>query len=244
MKKFPIVICLDVEPNERAIDPRIAADWTGFEKTFEFFEELRPKLEDATGAAVHFSWGVRMDPQIAQVYGNPAWAIGRYGRLFDRLVASGDEIGLHVHCWRWDEALGNWISDMGNQEWVEGCVRMAFEAFEESLHRRCLSFRFGDRWINNATLDLVEQLGVRYEVTIEPGRTKLIVPEAHTGKAVDWSLALRQPYHPAKTNVLESSNSDSRSFWVVPLTTFDPDQVWNSLSPNGHEAFQPSFLRG
>jgi hypothetical protein len=242
MEKLPIVICIDVEPEERAINPRVAADWVGFEKTFEFFEELRPQLQDATGSPVHFSWGVRMDPQIAHVYGNPAWAVARYGRLFDRLAASGDDIGLHVHPWRWDEGFGEWIADMGNQEWVDSCVRMGFEAFEESLHRPCLSFRFGDRWINHATVGLVERLGARYELTIEPGRTTLLVPEAHTGCAPDFSLAPRLPYHPSKTNFIESSDSSSRSFWALPLTTFNPDQVWRSLSAKGKEYRQPSFF--
>ena len=147
MEKIPIVICIDVEPEERAIDPNVAADWVGFERTFEFFEGLRPHLEDATGSLVHFSWFVRMDPQVAHTYGNPAWSVLRYRRLFDRMAASGDEIGLHTHAWRWEDGFNGWFSDMGNQEWVDHCVRMGFDAFKQSLNRPCQSFRFGDHWL-------------------------------------------------------------------------------------------------
>jgi len=243
MEKLPIVICVDVEPEERAIEPKVASDWLGFEKTFEFFEQLRPHLEDVTGTAAHFSWFVRMDPQIAQAYGGPAWSVARYGRLLDRLSASGDEIGLHIHAWRWDQAFGNWIADMGNQEWVDSCVRMGFEAFEQSLRRPCLSFRFGDHWMNNATLDLVERLGARFDLTVEPGRKKLLNTEPYTGIPPDYSLTPSQPYRPSKTNFTEGSDSTARQLWVVPLSTFDPDRVLSFLQANGKEDRQPTFLQ-
>ncbi len=243
MEKLPIVICIDVEPEERAIDPKVAAEWLGFEKTFEFFEKLRPQLEDVTGAAAHFSWFVRMDPQIAQTYGSPAWSVARYGRLLDCLSASGDEIGLHIHAWRWDEAFGNWIADMGNQEWVDSCVRMGFETFEQGLKRPCRSFRFGDHWMNNATLDLVERLGARFDLTVEPGRKKLLLPEPYTGCAPDYSLVPPQPYRPSKTNFTECSDSTARELWVVPLSTFDTDRVLSFLRANGKEHRKTSFLQ-
>jgi hypothetical protein len=243
MEKLPIVICIDVEPDERAIDPRVAAEWFGFEKTFEFFERLRLQLEDVTGTAAHFSWFVRMDPQIAQAYGSPAWSIAHYGRLFYRLSSSGDEIGLHIHPWRWDDAFGNWISDMGNQEWVNSCVRMGFEAFEQSLKRPCRSFRFGDHWMNNATLDLLERLGARYDLTAEPGRKKLLTTEPCTGFPPDYTLIPPRPYRPAQANFTECSDSTARKLWIIPLSTFDPDRVSSFLQTTGKEHRKTSFLQ-
>jgi len=48
-RRIPILICIDVEPNERKLDPQVRVDWTGFEKSYEFFSELRPRLEMVTG---------------------------------------------------------------------------------------------------------------------------------------------------------------------------------------------------
>ena len=242
MEKIPIVICIDVEPEERAIDPNVAADWIGFEKTFEFFEELRPRLEDTTRSAVHFSWFVRMDPQIAHTYGSPAWPVIRYRRLFDRIAASGDEVGLHIHPWRWDEGFDGWISDMGNQEWVGHCVRMGFDAFEQSLNQPCRSFRFGDHWMNDATLDLVEKLGGRFDLTPEPGRKMLALPEPHTGCPPDYTLVPHQPYRPSKVSFTQCSDSESRELWVVPLSTCDSDQMLSSLSAQGNGLHRGSFF--
>lgn len=242
MEKIPIAICIDVEPEKRAIDPNIVADWVGFERTFEFFEELRPRLEDATRSAVHFSWFVRMDPQIAHAYGSPAWPVIRYRRLFDRIAASGDEIGLHIHAWRWDEGLDGWIADMGDQEWVDHCVCMGFDAFKQSLNRPCQSFRFGDHWMNDATLDLVEKLGARFDLTAEPGRKALFLPEPYTGCPPDYTRVPRRPYHPSKVNFTECSNAQSRELWSVPLSTCNPDQVLSFLTENGDGRRPASFL--
>ena len=186
MKKIPVIICIDVEPDLRAIDPNAESDWVGFEKTLEFFRELRPRLEQVTGSPAHFSWFVRMDPQIAHTYGFPAWPVTRYRRLFDYIAESGDEIGLHVHAWRWDTCSNRWIADMGDQEWVEQCIRMSFEAFEQSLARSCRSFRFGDHWINDATLDLVEELGAWFDLTTEPGLKRPKLPDECVGSGADF----------------------------------------------------------
>ena len=42
---------------------------------------------------------LRMDEQIARVYGDPAWAADNYGPQLDEMAASGDELGLHPHAW-------------------------------------------------------------------------------------------------------------------------------------------------
>jgi hypothetical protein len=230
MEKIPIVICIDVEPDARVTDPNVAIDWAGFEKTFEFYEQLRPHLQDATQSLVHFSWFVRMDPQIADTYGSPDWAIARYRRLFDRMEAAGDDIGLHTHAWRWEPESNEWIADMGDQEWVDHCVQMAFAAFEQSMNRKCQSFRFGDHWMNDATLALVERLGARFDLTVEPGRKELSIPERYTGSPPDYSQAPQQPYRPSKLNFTEHDAEQKRELWAVPLSTCDADQLLKSLT--------------
>src|SRR5687768_1049398 len=109
--RIPILICIDAEIDERRVDPCAPVDWKGFEKSYEFFNELRPRLEMATNSPVHFSWFLRMDPQIAHVHGSPAWVVTRYPELIEGLKAAGDELGLHLHANRWDEHSQDWIAD-------------------------------------------------------------------------------------------------------------------------------------
>ena len=97
MNKIPILICIDVEPDDREIDPDVRHDWKGFEKSYEFFTQLRPRLKAVTGSPVHFSWFLRMDPQIDHTYGSPTYVVTRYRDLLQKLSMMGDELGLHTH---------------------------------------------------------------------------------------------------------------------------------------------------
>lgn len=194
MNRIPVVMCVDVEPEERLISSVPQESWCGFETSVKFFSDQRRRLEAVTGSPVHYSWFFRMDPQIAQVYGTASWVAKRYFSIIQELKQAGDALGLHVHPWRWDRKLSQWIADFGDQEWVEQCVRIGFESFFEELGESCRDFRFGDHWMNNATLDLIDRLGAKYDLTIEPGQKRGHVSEAFTGSFVDYTYVPQYPY--------------------------------------------------
>lgn len=214
------MICIDIEPDERAIDPRVRADWTGFEKSFEFFSELRPRLETATGSPVHFSWFLRMDPQVTHTYGSPDWVVTRYPRLIKDLEAAGDELGIHTHAWRWDEKSQNWVSDFGNPQWIDHCVRSSFDAFRASMNRKCRSFRFGDHWTNDQTVGLLEELGARFDLTVEPGSARTILTgDPFTGSFPDFMRIPQIPYRPGKKDFKKRGVWRKRDLWIIPISS-------------------------
>ncbi len=219
MKKIPVLICIDVEPDERAINPHRTDDWKGFEKIFDLFGQLRPRLEAATRSPAHVSWFLRMDPQITRVYGSASWAAARYRRLIEEIEAAGDEVGLHTHAWAWDEKSLRWIQDFGNQPWVAHCVRSSFEAFRQSFNRPCLSFRFGDHWMNDATLELVSELGARFDLTLEPGRKGGSIPEPFTGSLPDYTQVPRRPYYPSRLDFRKRAREREGGICIIPVST-------------------------
>lgn len=222
MRKIPIIICIDVEPKEREIDSAIAKDWEGVEETFKFFSDLRPRLEVATGAPVNFSWFFRMDPQIEHTYGLSWWVINRYGEAIKQLELAGDELGLHTHAYRWDGELHKWIVDHGDQKWIDRCLHMSFEAYQSAFGRPCLSFRFGDHWMNNETMGLLESLGVKFDLTVEPGKKAtpaLYIEELHTGSLPDYMTTPRWPYRPSRQDFRKHSHTQGRGLWLIPLST-------------------------
>jgi hypothetical protein len=224
-RKIPIILCIDVEPLEREIDRVVAKDWDGVEETFRFLSDVRPALAAATGAPVKFSWFFRMDPQIADTYGDPSWVVRRYGKIIEQLERAEDEFGLHTHAWRWDERFKRWVVDHADQEWVEHCLRMSFEAYRRAFGRSCYSFRFGDHWMNNATIDLLESLGVRFDLTVEPGMKPapaLVLKELHTGSLPDYTVTPRRPYRPAREDFRKASATTDRRLWMIPLSTGRP----------------------
>jgi hypothetical protein len=221
LNAIPVILCVDFEPYNRQIRPDEGENWEGVAETAEYFGALRSRLEEVTGAPAHFNWFFRMDPQIEHAYGSAGWAAERYGEVIERFDAAGDELGLHTHAWRWDEGAGRWVTDHDNQRWVEHCVRMSFEAYREAFGRPCLSFRFGDRWMNEETMDLLESLGVRFELTLEPGRIPRPYPtdKSPVGTLPDFVGVPRRPYRPSRRDFREHEPGNERDLWAIPVST-------------------------
>ena len=220
--KIPIIMCVDVEPDERILDRTSPSPWRGFEATFDFFSKLRPRLASATGAPVHFSWFFRMDPQVQETYGRADWPVKNYWSYVENFKQHGDAVGLHVHTYRWDIKRQTWVVDHADQAWADYCVQTSFSAYRDFFKARCEFFRFGDKWISDATLNLVERLGARFDLTLEPGlfaATSIMKTEISTGSLPDFIGVPKVPYRRSKTNFRVADPSNKDGLWMIPLST-------------------------
>ena len=240
-------MCIDVEPDTRQIDPGVRAPWLGFEACHEFFNKLRPRLKSATGSPVHFNWFFRMDPQIARTYGSAGWVANRYASLISELKGAGDALGLNTHAWRWHETGSEWIGDLADQTWVDECVRTSFRAFRESFGESCLFFRFGDCWMNNATHALIEKLGARFDLTLEPRLRGGPLTKPLAGELADCDLVPLYPYRASRKDFRIPGSFLKRRLWTIPLSagstnwTADPSGS-RRHDNNGHQGGFDSTL--
>ncbi len=211
---MPIVFGVDVEPDSRTIVPGEPMGVDGFHACVAWLEDLRPRLEDATGRPVRFTWFFRMDPQIEALGGRPDALVMPLLPELDRLRARGDTIGLHTHMGRWDPATAGWLVDHGDPDWVAHCISTAFAAYAATFGEPCLRHRFGDRFMSPAALDLVGALGAEVDLTVEPGkpRTDRVDMTAPATGEIPSTLHLRsEPMRHASSNL-----------WLLPLTAGDP----------------------
>lgn len=221
-QSIPVTLCIDVEPDRPFNHRSNPMPWEGYLRAVDFFSGFREELERVSAGPVHLSWFYRMDPQVAEIHGDPGWVISNYRDRFEVLAGAGDEAGLHVHPFRWSKEADTWIQDYGNQSWVEHSVQMAFESFRRELKRGCVSFRFGDRWMNNRTFRLLESLGVCYDMTLEPGSRKMTsyhdsIP--HTGFIPDQRKVPQHIYRPAQSDYQHSDVSRCDGPFVLPVST-------------------------
>jgi len=224
----PVFLCVDVEPDERHAEPAHADSLRGVEAMFEHLEGLRPRLAAASGDPVRFLWFVRCDPQIADVYGAAGHLLTRYAGTFERLRAAGDGIGLHVHPWHRADGGGEWIADYGGTAWIEECTEVSFATYREHFGTACELHRFGDRWFGPDALPLLERLGVRFDLSIEPGApgVRALAPgEASAGSIPDYVRAPRVPYRPSRTDFLRPDSEGGRGLWEIPLSSHDPSSA-------------------
>jgi peptidoglycan/xylan/chitin deacetylase (PgdA/CDA1 family) len=212
----------DCEPDPRLVRRDSPANWTGFARFFDYLSEQREAIRARTYAPARFSWFWRMDLQIEDAYGGADWPLRTYAQQLAEAERRGDETGLHTHAWRWDDGHREWVADHGTQSVVEQCVRHSFTAFECALGRPCRVFRFGDGWINEATLRLLEELGVHIDLTIEPGRLgvpSLVATEHSTGSIPDRREAPTQPYRPSRGDFRKPDRDSTTRIWCFPVTT-------------------------
>ena len=219
----PVVLCFDVEPDE--IDVLPTTPWLGFERLLERVGPWRENLAAATGRPVRFNWFLRMDPQIADVYGSATWVVDRYGADIDRLRSDGDLIGLHPHALRWSEANGRSVADHADADWVDYCIRVSCETYAAAFGGPCRAQRFGDRLMTARAARLIAQLGVQYDLSIEPGTRPLRALHpgtVTTGYTADMRTAPREPYRPSADDPMRTG--DGR-LWMIPLTSMNPDPM-------------------
>jgi len=216
-------LLIDVEPDGRFVDPTVPVPWHGFEATIAALPQLRDRIARATGRPVHFSWFVRADPQVEVIHGDFGWAFERYAGDFARFLHEGDEVGLHVHPYRWLPEQSDWMTDFGDPAWIEHNLRLAFASYERALGRSCRTFRFGDGWMDRATFALLAELGAAYDATIEPGRPGRATfhpAHPHSGAIPHYARAPRDPYRPSALDLLVPQvGGASPGPWEVPVST-------------------------
>ncbi len=235
---IPVIMIIDVEPDGFFVSRDEPVPWAGYETVHQVFHAFRPLWSAKTGAPVHYSWYFRMDPQVAKVYGSAAWVATYYAKFMDDYVAAGDELGLHTHAYRWDEALDSWVVDHGNQPWIHFCVQTSFTAFYQAFGRQCDSFRFGDRWMNNETIALVESLGARFDLTLEPGQAAALAgfpDKPFTGSLPDYTGVPRAPFQRSERDYRKPDPGRHDGIWMIPLSTVAANdstvllRLWNRL---------------
>ena len=212
------MINVDVEPDP--FHPVSPDPWYGFEAAYRYLTDLRPVLEDRTGAAVRFCWFLRMDPAIEVIYGDAQYVARSYEKLLGDLMEHGDEIGLHTHLYRWLPSKKSWRLNFYDQQWIDDCVQSSLSAYAEAFGGQCSSIRFGF-WINHHTVELLNRSGVRYDLSLNPGQRPRWRFEL-SDHPIGWYPSLlnipREPYHPSRTDFRRMDSQDSMEITMIPLT--------------------------
>jgi len=219
---IPVILTIDVEPDEFLVDRNNPGPWSGFEFCQGYLETLRQEFRQATGRPVHLNWMLRMDPQIATAYGTATWAVDRYGDFFAACLSQGDAIGLHVHNYRWSDSLNNWIDDSANSEWMTCCLETAVDAFRDAFGSPATVLRFGSYWQSTDSVNVAERLGIRYDLSIEPGvlSTAGVGGRPHTAPTPSFTRVPRVPYVPSPEDFRRpGSDPASRQITLIPLTS-------------------------
>ena len=231
--RIPVMLCIDIEPDEFSVEPHTCKPWHGYELTHAYFRDWRAALQQVSGRDVHFNWFIRMDPQVELAHGNAAWCAERYASFLTECIEAGDELGIHVHTYRWCEAAGGWLDDHGQQDWVSECLQTAVDGYRRCFGKPARSLRFGNYWSSTHAINQAEALGLTFDLTVEPG----LPPNSfdprkppHSGPLPDYYHVPREPYAPSRQAFRRKTHHDDRKITLIPLTSA---RLMNGFGPAG-----------
>ncbi len=178
---------------------------------------MRDRLSEATGKPAAFTWGLRMDPQVAETYGSASWVADKHGDLLEKLTDAGDELAVHTHVWRWDSEGRLWVNDFQDPAWGEHCLTMGLDAYKAAFGHACRTHRGGDHFLSGTMLPLLERAGVKVDLTVEPGLPPRGPEKGETarGASPDYRGVPDRPYR---------SNPDS---FPAPDPATNSDPLWS-----------------
>ena len=221
-QKIPIITCFDVEPDLRLIQREKKEPWLGYEQIQPILEELRSRLAEATQSSVHYSWYFRLDQQIETVYGSAAWPLEKYENLVRQSEKARDEMGIHPHTYRWDEARNNWVAVHDEIDYGFAAIELSLSTYQSFFHHPCRSLRMGDRWIRDETIGFLEKHGIQYDLTLEPGQKSqphVVRNELHTGSIPSFAGIPQKPYRPHKNCFSRPDPLRQDGLWMIPLSS-------------------------
>lgn len=221
--RIPVILCIDVEPDEFFVDKDNPKPWSGFEFCHDYLNNFRSRLEKSTDHSVHFCWSLRMDPQVAIAYGSPTWVADKYANYLEEYRSKGDDLGIHVHTYRWSDSLDGWLDDCGNSEWAEECLLSSADSYKKVFGESSRTLRFGNFWLSTKAIHQAETLGIEYDLTVEPGLGSVWQygnKPPQSGPTPSFCRVPRVPYTPSRSDFREINNDGSnRRITMLPLTS-------------------------
>ena len=220
-RPIPVMMGVDVEPDARLVDLSDPS-WSTASAFFAKIAELRSRVRDVSGQPLRMTWFPRADPQVEIANGSAEWALRHFEADWEDAKRQGDEVGLHMHPWRWDAQAGAWCQDHGDEAWVLQCVRSSISAYRKVFGKPPAAYRGGDRYLSNAVVRLLEEEGVQIDLTLEcmPGTARLVERERGTGTIPDGANVPMRAYRPSAADFRVADPARSTRLGMLPLTAY------------------------
>lgn len=192
MRELPAALSFDLDPDifDESISSSNARTRLSWRSISEGVPAIRDEL-DAFAPDVPVTWFVRVDNQIADIYGRPGHLLEQHRGLFEDLRARGDEIAWHPHLYR--RTGEGW-----EQETDDAALLTAMQAAIADM--RALGFdprcgRIGEAYGSNGLMAAFDTCGIAYDSTAMSGRKRV-----DGERTIDWLDTPRTAYRPSKAD--------------------------------------------
>lgn len=193
--------------------------WRGITEGIPNAKEIANDFVDSYDKNPKFTLFVRSDEQINEIYDDYAFEYRGFFNLWHELKRDGDEIGWHPHLWRWTDEYKTWYQEIEDERWIERCLMGGYKAIPEEF--KPLSVRMGWDFHNNFTMQTLDNLGIKCDLSALPGlRSEGAEVHQVIVDKYNWISSPKKPYKPCKTNYqVACNNMRALRITEIPLTT-------------------------
>ena len=135
------------------------------------------------------------------------------------LKSNGDEVGIHIHTWVWDQELSKWVQTKDPKHEIEIVLR-SLDMFRKKLGFTPSSVRMGWNTMSNEIMRTLDASGLLVDSSAIPGAFS----SRKFGKRdnfYDWSRAPNEPYHPSYKDYQRPGNMN---ILEIPTSTCETNK--------------------
>jgi hypothetical protein len=248
-KVLYIVIGCDCDPDRprfggTRIDQRLSPHkWRGVSEGIPCLKKLCEKVKDRMGHAPKYTWCVRCDQQIKQIYGSPSWVLSEFLDRWNDLEGQGDEVGWHLHLWRWHEARNCWRQEISDENWICKNMEEGYQSFRKAWGKPPTCLRTGWTFHSNLTMNKANELGITVDFSALPGFSSSLSPDSKRFENyVDWEVTPAFPYHPSSKDYRRPTLNEKESLNLIEIPCSVLESALLSFLDNTVRAFKYKTL--
>jgi hypothetical protein len=190
---LPIALTFDLDPDVfdesiESTEQRRKLTWRCITNGIPRISDRLSSFKDTLGNSPRPTWFVRVDNQIAEFYGRPAFLLEHYCRAFDAVGAAGHEIGWHPHLYRavdggWEQETDAAVLDARMDEALRDMLE---------LGHRPVCARIGEAYGSVGIMRTLDRLGIKFDATAMAGRRRV-----DSQRMIDWIPTPHDGYRPS-----------------------------------------------
>jgi len=220
-----VIIGCDCDPDRpqyggTRYDTRAPLRWRGVREGIRRAREIADGVRDDSGNPARITWCLRSDLQMAEIYGDCAWAYSEFSDLWEELAGGGDELAWHPHLWRWHDQEACWYQEMEDEDWMRRCLREGYRALSDRMGHAPTTSRMGWEFHNDVTMQQLNDLGIKVDFSAIPGRFTAGRPDRWGSMFnchVDWRGTPEHPYHPSASDFRTEADEHGKALDVLEL---------------------------
>lgn len=213
MAASDLYIVISIDTDEDTYDKNVfqgaeIVTWKGVEEGIPKILSELAGYTDGDGHAIKYTWFVRCDRQLQEIFGDPAHFYRYYRELWRQRAAQGDEIAWHPHLYEHD------LNARNSEEQIildlHDCYRAA-----RSTGSDITTSRIGRSFCSNGVVRTLQNLGIKIDSTAMPGRKR-----KDRYNSIDWEPTPGHPYHPSKLDY-RVPGADAFSLLEAPMSMIE-----------------------